>query len=137
MALSSVNPLPLVCLVDDTDDYRSLVETIFTRYIPVYSLRLFASGQRFLDALPQLEETVNLLILDQHMPGLSGHQTLLALRREPNYHSLPVVVMSSDASHSEIKSFYEAGAVCYLPKQVDFNALKETLLIACQYASKG
>lgn len=137
MALPSVKPLPVVCLVDNTADYRFLVDVIFTRYMPAYRLHLFESGQGFLDALPELGESINLVILDQHMPGLSGYQTLLAIRRETNHRSLPVVIMSSDASHSEIKSFYEAGVTSYLPKQVDVDALKESLLAACQYASKA
>lgn len=137
MALPSVKPLQVVCLVDDTAEYRFLVEAIFTRYMPAYRLHLFDNGQGFLDVLPELGELIDLVILDQHMPGLSGYQTLLAIRRETNYSLLPVVMMSSDASHSEIKSFYEAGATSYLPKQMDFDALKESLLAACQYASKA
>lgn len=124
-----------VCLVDDADDYRFLVEAIFKRYLPSCSLSLFANGQAFLDALPQLSEKPNLVLLDQHMPQLSGYQTLLALKQQPKYRSIPVVMMSADASHSEIGSFYQAGAKSYLVKPTDFNALKETILGACQLVS--
>lgn len=124
-----------VCLVDDADDYRFLVEAIFKRYLSSYSLGLFANGQAFLDALPQLSERPNLILLDQHMPHLSGYQTLVALKRQTEYRSIPVVMMSGDASHSEIGSFYQAGAKSYLVKPTDFNALKETILEACQLAS--
>ena len=124
-----------VCLVDDADDYRVLVEAIFKRYLPNYSLGLFANGQAFLDALPQLSNKPNLVLLDQHMPQLSGYQTLVALKQQTDYRSIPVVMMSSDASHSEIGSFYQAGARSFLAKPTDFNALKEMLLSACQLAS--
>ena len=125
----------LVSIVDDADDYRFVVEAIFKRYLPGYSLCLQTGGQAFLDALPQLDETPNLVLLDQHMPQLSGYQTLLALKQQPLYRSIPVVMMSADASQAEIKSFYEAGAATFLPKPTDFTGLKETLLAACQYAS--
>lgn len=125
----------VIYLVDDAADYRHLSETIFKQYMPSYSLRLFESGQAFLNALPLQREKANLVILDQHMPGLTGHQTLMALKQQTDYRSLPVVMMSADASHSEISSFYEAGAVSYLTKPQDFNVLKDTLLAACQYAS--
>jgi CheY-like chemotaxis protein len=126
---------PLVCLVDDANDYRLLAETIFKRYLSAYSLGLFTSGQAFLDALPQMGEKPNLILLDQHMPQLSGYQTLVALRHQMAYRSIPVVMMSTDASQSEVSSFYQAGATSFLRKPTDFNALKETLLVACQYAS--
>lgn len=125
-----------VCLVDDSVDYCLLVGAIFKRYLPAYSLHTFVNGQAFLDALPQLDEKPNLVLLDQHMPPLSGYQTLVALKQQINYRSIPVVLMSTDASHSEIKSFYEAGASHFLPKPTDFNALKETIVAACQYASQ-
>jgi DNA-binding NtrC family response regulator len=124
-----------VCVIDDTADYRFLVEVIFKRYLPDYSLRLFVNGQAFLDTLPQLGERPNLVILDQHMPLLSGYQTLVALKQQHPYRSIPVVMMSADASHSEIKSFYQAGATTFIPKPMDFDALKEALLAACQWAS--
>lgn len=126
---------PLVCIVDDAADYRFLVETIFKRFLPDYSLRSFANGPAFLDALPQLSEKPNLVLLDQHMPPLSGYQTLVALKQRSDYQSIPVVMISADASHSEIASFYQAGAATFLPKPTDFSALKEMLLAACQYIS--
>lgn len=125
-----------VYVVDDEADYRLLVEGIFECYLPTYSLYLFENGQAFLDELPQMSEKPNLVLLDQHMSQLSGYQTLMALKQQPDYRSTPVVMMSSDASHSEIGSFYEAGAATFLTKATDFNTLKETLLAACQYASK-
>ena len=131
-----MNAVLQVCLVDDTADYRLLVEAIFERYLPAYSLRLFVSGKAFLDTLPQLSEKPNLVLLDQHMPLLNGYQTLVALKGQSQYRFIPVVMMSADASHSEIKSFYEAGARCFLAKSTDFNALTETLVAACQLASK-
>lgn len=128
--------LLLVCLVDDRADYRLIVEMIFKNYMPTHSLRLFESGQAFLDALPQLDTKPDLVLLDQHMPGLSGYQTLVALKKQPQFRSIPVVVMSADASHSEVSSFYEVGIKAFLPKPLELDALKQTLLTACQYARK-
>lgn len=124
----------VVCLVDDDADYRLLVDIIFRRNMPSYSLRLFDSGLTFLDALPEL--SADLIILDQHMPGLSGLQTLRAVKQQPHYRSLPVVMMSAAASHPEITSFYQAGAIRNLAKQADVTRLKDSLLLACQLASK-
>lgn len=103
--------------------------------MPTFWLSLFESGQAFLDALLEMDKKPDLVLLDQHMPGLSGYQTLVALKKQTYYRSIPVVMMSADASHSEIKSFYEAGVTAFLPKPLEFDALKQTLLTACQYAS--
>ena len=71
------------------------------------------------------------------MPLLSGYQTLVALKGQTAYRSIPVVMMSADASALEIKSFYEAGATSFLAKPTDLDVLKQTLLTACQLASKS
>jgi CheY-like chemotaxis protein len=131
-----VSAINQVYLVDDTADYRFLVESIFNRYLQTYSLHLFENGQAFLDALPQLGEKPDLIILDQHMPQMSGYETLVILKLKTDYHSIPVVMMSANASHSEISSFYQAGATSYLAKPMNFDALKETLRGVCQHASK-
>ena len=127
---------PLVCIVDDADDYRFLLETNFKQYLPNCLLHLFTDGEDFLAALPQLSQKPQLIILDQHMPGWSGHQTLIALKQQTIYRSIPVVMMSADATHSEIACFYQAGAAAFLRKSVEFNGLQENLLNAYQYASK-
>lgn len=57
------SPTCVVCLVDDDAEYCLLVEIIFRRNMPSYSLCLFDSGQTFLDALPEL--SADLIILDQ------------------------------------------------------------------------
>ncbi len=73
-------PPPIVCLVDDNVDFRLLASTVFDKYIPWYSLQVFADGRQFLEHLVLMESKPNLVILDQHMPDLSGYQVLLAFR---------------------------------------------------------
>lgn len=124
-----------VCLVDDSADYRFLIQTVLKRQIPHCQLHLFADGQALLAGLPHLSEMPSLILLDQHMPGWNGHQTLVVLKQHPMYRAIPVVVMSADATHTEVTSFYQAGANRFLPKSMDLNALQESLLVAYQYAS--
>lgn len=126
----------LICLVDDNVDYCFLVEKTLKQQLPHYQLCSFGDGQTFVHELLQLGKKPNLIILDQHMPGWSGHQTLIALKQHLSCRSIPVVMMSMDATRSEIKSFYQAGAATFLSKSLDFPSLQENLLLACQYASK-
>lgn len=127
---------PLICVIDDTADYLLLVETTFNRFWPEYSLRSFANGQDFLDALPHLSVKPDLILLDQHMPQLSGYLILTSLKSQTKCRSIPVVMMSAASSHLEISSFYQAGAAAFIAKPTDFSELKEAMQVACQYASR-
>ncbi len=123
----------LVCIVDDSADYRFLLQQLFSRFLPVYPVHLFAGGQAFLNELPKMSHRPSLILLDRHMPGLDGHQTLLHLKQHSVYQRIPVVMMSADATPVEINSCYEAGVNSFLGKEVQFDLLKEKLSLTCRY----
>jgi CheY-like chemotaxis protein len=129
-----LTPPSSVCLVDDSADYRFLVQMVLKRQLPQCYLHPFADGQALVVALPGLPQVPDLILLDQHMPVWSGHQTLMALKQHPVYRSIPVVMMSADATYSEVTGFYQAGATAFLPKSLDLDGLQEGLLVACQHS---
>jgi CheY-like chemotaxis protein/anti-sigma regulatory factor (Ser/Thr protein kinase) len=64
----------------------------------------------------------DLILLDVHMPDLSGYEVLELLRGDASTASIPVVMLSADASHEEIQRFREAGARDYLTKPLDLQS---------------
>ena len=128
-----MTPSQLICIVDDSADYRFIFQQLFSRSFLDYPVRLFASGSAFLDGLLDMSEKPGLVLLDRHMPGLDGYQTLLRLKQHSAYNQIPVVMMSADASESEIGVCYDAGANSFMPKSIDFNLVKETMIAVCDY----
>ena len=124
---------PLICIIDDAADYRFLVQFLFKRHFPHYSVALFSEGREFLDELAELNPLPSLILLDRHMPGLDGHQTLLCLKGQLTYKKIPVVMMSADASVDEINGCYEAGANSFLRKSIHLDSLGPQLELVCQY----
>jgi signal transduction histidine kinase len=61
----------------------------------------------------------DLILLDVHMPDLSGYEVLELLRGDEATSSIPVVMLSADASHEQIQRFRDAGAHDYLTKPLD------------------
>lgn len=123
----------LIWVVDDQADFRFLLQQIFTRYAPAYPVRFFDSGQTLLREMVELGQKPSLILLDRHMPGVDGYQTLLALKSQPAYKLIPVVMMSAEASTTEINACYEAGVNSFLLKRLDFYALKAMIEGICQY----
>ena len=66
-----------------------------------------------------LEHRPDLILLDVHMPDLSGFEVLELLRADERTASIPVVMLSADASHEQIQRFRDAGARDYLTKPLD------------------
>lgn len=128
-----MSPTAQVCIIDDGADYRFLLQEVFKRLLPTYSVSFFSAGQAFLDQLPQLSPLPSLIVLDRHMPGLDGHQTLTWLKNHSVYKKIPVVMMSADARVEEINGCYEAGVNSFLRKSIDFDSMTNQMNLVCQY----
>jgi PAS domain S-box-containing protein len=65
------------------------------------------------------QQRPDLILLDVHMPDLSGYEVLELLRDDDSTASIPVVMLSADASHEQVRKFSDAGARDYLTKPLD------------------
>jgi PAS domain S-box-containing protein len=61
----------------------------------------------------------DLILLDVHIPDLSGYEVLQRLHGDERTASIPVVMLSADASFEQIRRFTDAGVRDYLTKPLD------------------
>ncbi len=73
------------------------------------------------------QEKPDLIILDIMMPGVSGLDVMRYLREQPQYSTIPVVVVSARATASDIEEGMAAGASVYLTKPVSYTDLKNAV----------
>jgi len=90
-------------------------------------IRLMAAMQGQLGLELSLAHSPDLILLDLHLPDLGGDQVLRLLRQDPRTRSIPVVMVSADATPGQIERLIEAGANDYLTKPL--NILKVLELI--------
>ncbi|WP_460640415.1 response regulator [Larkinella harenae] len=126
-----------IFIVDDDADFRLVLQQLFGIFLPRYSVRFFNSGESLLEQLPT-SDPPGLILMDLHMRGLSGQQTLVQLKEQgngfgPHWPYVPVVIFSSAASDQEKAACYQAGASSFITKVPDFSALKELLGSLCHY----
>ena len=60
------------------------------------------------------EHLPHLILLDLHLPDMSGVDVLTALRRDASTRDIPVVVLTADATRSELDRLQRLGARAYL-----------------------
>jgi CheY-like chemotaxis protein len=73
----------------------------------------------------------DLVLLDLHLPDMRGEDVLIRLRKDPRTRTIPVVILSADATPGQIERLRATGADDYLTKPIDvvaFLALIDRIL---------
>jgi len=68
-------------------------------------------------------ELPHLILLDMHLPDISGLELLRHFKADPATAGVPVIAVSADATAQQIDAALDAGAVRYLTKPVDVTEL--------------
>ena len=76
------------------------------------------------------EHRPDLVLLDLHLPDISGEDVLTGLRAQPELKDIPVIVISADATRGRIERLMSMGVLDYLPKPLDIKRFLK-LLDAC------
>ncbi|HWC41823.1 MAG TPA: response regulator [Actinomycetota bacterium] len=112
-------PLTVLYIEDNLSNLQ-LVERVLRR----------RPGVRLISAMrPQLgldlaaEHDPGLLLLDLHLPDMTGQEVLRRLRAEPRTARVPVVILSADARPSLIKELLDRGVRAFLTKPLDVREL--------------
>ena len=104
--------------VDDNAVNIMLMEVLVAD-LPGLKLRVAQSAREGLEMA--LADRPDLVLLDIHMPGLSGYDMLSRLRERPATADIPVVAVSADALPASIVRARAAGFVDYLCKPLDLD----------------
>ncbi|HEX7807726.1 MAG TPA: sigma-54 dependent transcriptional regulator [Thermoanaerobaculia bacterium] len=100
-----------ILIVDDEEVLRDVLEVVLRR--EGFDVITASSGEEALSILDSTEE-VDLTILDVMLPGISGIDTLRAMRiANPN---LPVIVITASSSIDGAIEAMKQGAFHYIPK---------------------
>src|SRR2546428_146699 len=94
---------------------RALAEQAAIRFIPAMQGRLGLSLAR--------EHRPDLILVDLHLPDISGEDVLREIRNDPLLARTPVIVLSADATPGQVRRMVAAGARAYLTKPLDVRQL--------------
>jgi CheY-like chemotaxis protein len=112
-AEAHVNGRARVLYVEDSEPNFRLIESILEDR-PGTDLSWAATGQKGLE----MARTQNpqLILLDLDLPDIHGSKVLEGLQAQPGTAQTPVIVISADATPSQIERMLTAGARNYLTK---------------------
>lgn len=63
----------------------------------------------------------DIILLDLNLPRMSGLEVLAAIKSDENMKSIPVIIMSSSCSESDVSAAYRLNANCYTQKPLEID----------------
>src|ERR1044072_6713162 len=94
-----------VLVVDDDADIRWLTRTILSGRFEVVEAASGVAALRVLDE----SQGMDVVVLDVQMPELDGWDTLAAIRKDPKWSDLPVVLCSVKSEAPDARRAWELG----------------------------
>lgn len=124
-----------VLLVEDTPEDAELTMRTLKKYSLANNLVWVKNGAEAIDFLfatgayagRPLEVQPSVVLLDLHLPKLSGLEVLRRLKEDPRTQSIPVVVLTSSTEESDMKECYRLGVNSFISKPVEFDAFMKVV----------
>jgi chemotaxis family two-component system response regulator Rcp1 len=121
-----------VLLVEDSPGDARLTQEAFKDAKVHIHLRVVSDGAEAMAFLKREGEHANaprpdLILLDLNLPKKDGREVLAEIKESPALRSIPVVILTTSASESDILRSYELHANCYITKPVGLDGFLEVV----------
>ena len=119
--------------VEDNPANLKLVEQLIARRADLRLLTAVTGRHGIQLARTQQPE---MILMDIHLPDISGIEALTILRGDPATAHIPIVALSANAMPRDIERGLAAGFFRYLTKPINVNEFMDTLHVTFEYAEK-
>jgi len=124
-------PIEILLVEDNSDEAGMTMETLRDGRVrnKVHwvedgeeALAFLARQGRYADA-----PHPDLILLDLHLPRMSGLEVLSAVKQHPQWKRIPVVIMTSSENEADVKTAYDQHANCYVTKPIDIDKFMDAV----------
>lgn len=125
----------LLIAEDDIDD-QYLISAALKKHESKIDHLALDNGKKVIEYMKSLNapgELPDLIIVDLNMPIMDGESTLKKLKSEDKWKHIPVVVFTTSAAPSDIKSSLLSGANSFVIKPLVFEEYVSTICGICDY----
>ncbi len=119
-----------ILIVEDNDEDFDTFQRVFTQMNGTTLIRC-RDGKELMCYLAEPPDDVDarpsMILLDLNMPGTDGRETLVRLKSDPEWRSIPAVIFSTSTSPKDIVYCYDHGVNGYMNKPVNNTELERNL----------
>ena len=121
-----------ILIVEDSETMRSMLRAALDELEGPVKSDEAASGFEALRMLPRER-----YVTDINMPDINGLELVSFVKRNDQYSSVPVVIVSTEGSERDRDKGLELGADAYLVKPFDPDELREVAVLLLARAEQG
>lgn len=114
-------PKPIVLICDDSELNRLILSEMLSED---FSILEAENGKQCLDLLAQHETGISLVLLDLIMPVMDGFEVLSHMNDSHLIEDIPVIMISSDDSDSNIRKAYDLNVSDYIKRPFDTEVVR-------------
>ncbi|MHC3439058.1 response regulator [Natrialbaceae archaeon A-gly3] len=121
-----------ILLVEDNPGDVKLTKKAFEKASIEVRIEVASDGVEALDYLHERNDgsdalVPDLVLLDLNLPKKSGYEVLAEIKSDPGLQRIPVVILTSSESESDVIDTYDDHANAYLTKPVSFAGFQEVV----------
>jgi len=116
-----------VLVVDDSAAIRKILQRVLRQTgMAIRNIYEAGDGQEALQLLHS--QKVSLVLTDINMPKMDGIQLLAAIKDVPEWHGIPVVMVTTEGGEAKVGEAVRLGAAGYVRKPFTADQIKEKLV---------
>jgi CheY-like chemotaxis protein len=131
----------VILMADDDEDDQALTADALRESKVANDFRTVGDGEELMDylhhrgkyAAPVASPRPGLILLDLNMPRKDGREALREMKADPALRSIPVLVLTTSETESDIQHAYILGANSFIAKPVTFEGLVNAMRVATEY----
>jgi two-component system, chemotaxis family, chemotaxis protein CheY len=112
-------------VIDDSTAMRRILRRIVSQF--GFEVCEAGNGREALDVLAASDPVPELALIDWNMPEMNGLEFIQAVRKDPRYTRLTLLMVTTESEQSQIVRALAAGAHEYLIKPFTADAVAEKL----------
>ena len=108
-----------VLVVDDEEE----ILKVLRKYMKALGHEV-VTARNGIEALDKLTSDIKLVLIDVKMPDMDGIEVTRQIKNDPQYHDLPIIIVTGHSTHEDRLRAVEAGADDFIAKPLDFNEIR-------------
>ena len=114
-----------VLLVDDSGAMQKMIKMALSKI----GIEGVATALNGVEGMENLKESIpDLILCDWNMPEMNGYQFVTAVRADPNFKKIPILMLTTVNTKDEVIQIMKAGANDFLNKPFTPDALKDKII---------